>query len=97
MVDGKIVGIDTARDHSMKATQPLDCQMLTMAVWEGIDITSLKTVATSIRQLPLVLRVRVDWDNREIEILHQSPTTELMKESILRCCWRAILGRLENQ
>lgn len=81
----------------MKATQPVDCQMLTMAVWEGIDVCSLKTVATCIRQLPGVLRVRVDWDNRELEILHQSPTTELMKESILRCCWRAISSRLENQ
>lgn len=70
--------------------------MLTMVVWAGVGVASLQTVAAWIRQLPAVVRVRVDWDNRAFEILHQSPTPELMKESILQCCWQVIIGRLES-
>jgi len=80
----------------MKATKAAACSMLIVSLSERLDVDSLKQVASCIRLLPTVLRVRVDWDTRELEILHQYPTGELLQEAILHCCWRVIIERLEN-
>ena len=69
----------------MKATKTTEYKMLNMLVGDQAKVDSLKAMATSIRQLPAVVRVRVNWNDHALEILHQYPTTELMKVSIVHC------------
>ena len=81
---------------TMKAMEIVECRMLTLAMWDEIHPDCLHTFAAGIRQLPEVLRVRVDWDAHELEILHQSTSTKLMKESISRCCWHIIRAHIKS-
>ena len=80
----------------MKAMETTECQMLTMVLWDEIHPDCLSTFAAGIRQLPEVLRVRVDWATHELEILHQAPSAKLMKESISRCCWQIIRAHIKT-
>jgi len=91
-----VLGMRSAVSVAMKAMEITECRMLTLAMWDEIHPDCLHTFAAGIRQLPEVLRVRVDWDAHELEILHQSTSTKLMKESISRCCWHIIRAHIKS-
>ena len=80
----------------MKIMETTECPLLTVARWNDVDVDYLNTVAALTRQLPAVLRVRVDWKNCELEILHQDSSRERIKKFISSCCWQVMSSRLEN-
>lgn len=68
--------------------------MLMLAFNAGVDLDQLNTSAALIRKLPLVLRVRVDLDGRQLEILHQCPTMGLIED--LDLLWSQAGGALRT-
>ena len=55
-------------------------QMLTLALCMSVDVDYLNLAAALIRELPHVLRVRVDLDARRIEILHRDAPGGLLQD-----------------
>ena len=54
--------------------------MLTLAVCASADVDYLNLAAALIRDLPRVLRVRVDLDARRLEILYRDAPGGLLQE-----------------
>jgi hypothetical protein len=57
-----------------------NCRMTTLTVWEGADTEYLNVAATLIRVMPEVLRVRVDFEARKLEVLSQSYCPGLLQK-----------------
>lgn len=55
-------------------------QMLTLALCASVDVNYLNLAAAMIRELPRVLRVRVDLDTRRLEILYRTAPGGLLQE-----------------
>lgn len=55
-------------------------RMLTLAVGASADVDYLNLAAALIRELPRVLRVRVDLDARRLEILYQAGPGGMLQE-----------------
>ena len=55
-------------------------RMLTLVLCASADVDYLNLVAAMIRELPRVLRVRVELDSRRLEILHQDAPRGLLQE-----------------
>ena len=55
-------------------------QMLTLAMCPDADVNYVNLAAALIRELPRVVRVRVDLDARRLEILYQDSTAGLLQE-----------------
>ena len=56
------------------------CRMLKLALGAGVEVDYLNAAAALIRELPAVLRVRVDLDTGGLEILHQYPADGLVQK-----------------
>ena len=54
--------------------------MLTIALCQSADVNYLNLAAAMIRELPRVLRVRVDLDARRLEILYRAAPAGLLQE-----------------
>ena len=63
----------------MMTNERSDYRMLRLAV-EGADVDYLNVAAALIRELPRVLRGRVDLDARQLEILHEHPVAGLIQK-----------------
>ena len=55
-------------------------RMLTLVLCISADVDYLNLVAALIRELPRVLRVRVELDSRRLEILYQDGPSGLLQE-----------------
>ena len=73
-------GTRNARCDAMNITESTECRMLTLGLGEWGAALDLNTAAALIRQLPLVLRVRVDLQAQRLEILHQHPAAGLIQK-----------------
>ena len=55
-----------------------DNRPLELALGTGLDVDYINVAAAMIRELPGVLRVRVELDAGKLEILHQHPQPGLL-------------------
>ena len=53
---------------------------MTLTLCRSVDVNYLNLAATMIRELPRVLRVRVDFTARRLEILYRDAPVGLMRE-----------------
>ena len=53
---------------------------MTLTLCRSADVNYLNLAATLIRELPRVLRVRVDFNARRLEILYQDAPVGLVRE-----------------
>lgn len=68
----------------MKTSKQTESRMLKLALAAQADVDYVNAAAALIRELPDVLRVRVDLSARQLEILYRSPALGML-QSIHQC------------
>ena len=71
----------------MSELRRFENRMLTLVLGESAEVDYMNIAAAMIRDLPQVLRVRVDLDAHSLEILHQQPSRGLLQAIHLALMW----------
>jgi hypothetical protein len=68
----------------MRTSEQPESRILKLALAATVDVDYVNVAAALIRELPAVLRVRVDLTDRHLEILYRSTATGVL-QSIHHC------------